>query len=272
MAKGPRFGEYHVKNNNNKTKKKKPRSRWTDALDKMLLAAVLANEPKEWRKIAVFVPTKTGDQCNQRWHRAVNPKISRAPFTTEEDTFILAEVAASRGCPKWSKIAKTLKVRTDQQVRHRYNTLRPKVSKAKPQPLPVWTFQQPPPPPPVANTFSLYNASRYSMMNHGTNQMPQQVKCQRNPDFSVRIKKEPVDITLRSVNQMTRQISISTVPQLYTYPQPMPVQQHTNWQSGPIESNYIFPDEKKMSFQPYQSFQPATYQLKMEHNTNQYFV
>ncbi|KAL0480611.1 mybB, partial [Acrasis kona] len=50
--------------------------RWTEEQNKDLREAVLKHGPRNWKKIAVEIGGLfTADQCNQHWHRVLNPRI-----------------------------------------------------------------------------------------------------------------------------------------------------------------------------------------------------
>lgn len=102
----------------------KPRAktcqRWTEEQNRALREAVLKYGPRNWKKIAEEIGNVfTADQCNQHWHRVLNPRIIKGDWTPQEDE-LLYERVASFGESSWTKIAEGIPGRTDIQCRHRY--------------------------------------------------------------------------------------------------------------------------------------------------------
>lgn len=86
---------------------------------------------KNWRKIADFIyinghnlPRRTADQCNQRWLRTIDPKITKGNWPAEEDMQLIAAVKV---CPSrnWKAISALMPNRTDVQIRGRLQRLAP---------------------------------------------------------------------------------------------------------------------------------------------------
>ena len=96
---------------------------------------------KKWSKIAEHLPGRIGKQCRERyalivfqtknccvgiviyiyicifrfrWHNHLNPNVSKAPWSADEDRLI-AELHAKYG-NQWAQIAKMLPGRTDNGV------------------------------------------------------------------------------------------------------------------------------------------------------------
>lgn len=97
---------------------------WRDEEDARLIQAVAKYGNKDWVMISAYVGGgRTSSQCNQRWTRALDPSISKHPWTKEEDNK-LVEIVNEMGEYGWRKIAKRLEGRTDLQCRHRYLQLK----------------------------------------------------------------------------------------------------------------------------------------------------
>lgn len=55
-----------------------------------------------------------------RWHKVLNPAVTKGPWTAEEDKTVL-EVVKLYGPQKWTKIASFLPGRIGKQCRERYH-------------------------------------------------------------------------------------------------------------------------------------------------------
>ncbi|KAK6920837.1 SANT/Myb domain [Dillenia turbinata] len=97
--------------------------RWTSNEDKRLKVAVMLFGPKTWRKIAEFVPGRTGVQCRERWANCLDPSLNMDEWTEEEDSKLKAAISEHGHC--WSKVAACVPPRTDNQCRRRWKVLLP---------------------------------------------------------------------------------------------------------------------------------------------------
>ncbi|XP_055853314.1 uncharacterized protein LOC129917031 [Episyrphus balteatus] len=97
--------------------------RWTKEEDDLLLSLVekysMGNVIR-WNPICSQLPNRTKKQCFARWKYSINPNISRALFTPEEDCIILA--AVEEFGENFNCFPKDLfPNRTVVQIRNRYN-------------------------------------------------------------------------------------------------------------------------------------------------------
>ncbi len=103
------------------------RSSWTSQEDAQLLD-LMNIYGKKWSKIASAMKGRTGKQVRDRYVNVLMPDINRKSWDEDEDQIILS-IYHKIG-PKWSKIAESLKGRTEGQVKNRfYSFLRKKTWK-----------------------------------------------------------------------------------------------------------------------------------------------
>lgn len=111
--------------NTEKVKAKRNRrkhDKWSDDENNLLKAAVQELGERQWKLIAKKVGTRNADQCNQHWHRVINPKITKSKWTAGEDELLIKRTQLL-GESAWKKIAEELIGRTDTQCRHRFKML-----------------------------------------------------------------------------------------------------------------------------------------------------
>ncbi|XP_032238076.2 serine-rich adhesin for platelets isoform X1 [Nematostella vectensis] len=99
------------------------KGKWTAEENECLLKAIEEVKELNWERIAELVPGRTGTQCRERYVNVVNPSLNKGDWTKEEDDILLAGVDRY-GQGSWSKIAKELGTRTDNQCWRRWIQLR----------------------------------------------------------------------------------------------------------------------------------------------------
>ncbi|XP_057459371.1 uncharacterized protein LOC130750003 isoform X1 [Actinidia eriantha] len=97
--------------------------RWSLDEDKRLKIAVMLFGAKTWKKLAQFVPGRTHVQCRERWFNSLDPCLTRAKWTEEEDSRLIAAAVEHNCC--WSKVAECVHPRTDNQCWRRWRDLNP---------------------------------------------------------------------------------------------------------------------------------------------------
>jgi hypothetical protein len=113
---------------------------WTGAEDQASSEFVKTRGTKSWSKLARLLPGRVGKQCRERWVNHLNPDISHAAFTPEDDRRII-ELHRVHG-NKWAKIAALMETRSCNAIKNRWNAVLakraeddgPAVSAALPEP------------------------------------------------------------------------------------------------------------------------------------------
>eukprot|EP00002_Diphylleia_rotans_P022739 TRINITY_DN4463_c0_g1_i1.p1 TRINITY_DN4463_c0_g1~~TRINITY_DN4463_c0_g1_i1.p1 ORF type:complete len:288 (+),score=42.89 TRINITY_DN4463_c0_g1_i1:96-959(+) len=92
---------------------------WSSTEDQRLTWAVSQHGCRNWHKIASIVGDRTGDQCCQRWYRALSPEIIKGQWNEAEDAQLVMLVQRF-GVGMWKRIAQGIPGRTDIQCRSRW--------------------------------------------------------------------------------------------------------------------------------------------------------
>lgn len=102
--------------------RRKTRS-WTSAEDTRLIAGVAKFGTDNWQAVAHFLGSgRNRAQCSQRWIRCLDPRISRKPWTEDED-IRLETLVKTIGDKAWTKVAALLGNRSDVQCRYHYKQI-----------------------------------------------------------------------------------------------------------------------------------------------------
>ncbi len=84
---------------------------WSKEEDAMLLQLVKEIGPGKWTQIAKKMPGRLPKQCRQRYFNKVDPSLSNAAWSEEEDRRVIA--AQSKLGNRFAEIAKFLEGRCD---------------------------------------------------------------------------------------------------------------------------------------------------------------
>eukprot|EP00981_Chlorochromonas_danica_P005121 scaffold1036_cov169-Ochromonas_danica.AAC.1 len=91
---------------------------WSIEDDEVIRQEVLTGNYK-WSDIAKKLHSKrTGKQCRERWSNHLNPLLKKSPWTQDEDEQLIAAQAVLGN--SWTKIAKTLEGRSENEVKNRW--------------------------------------------------------------------------------------------------------------------------------------------------------
>lgn len=122
------------------------RKRFTPEEDARLKALASSDSFSRWEQIASKMPGRTARQCRDRYNNYLYKQITSAPWTAEEDKYIL-KMYQKIG-PKWADISKLLNGRSGNNVKNRwYKFLKKqfessnKISESIPQPeIPQFSY------------------------------------------------------------------------------------------------------------------------------------
>lgn len=90
------------------------RGPWSAEEDDQLRRAVEVYG-RSWVDVCTFVPTRSNEQCRDRWQEALNPAVGRGVWTEEEEQALLA--AHDELGDRWKEISQRIGGgRTDRQV------------------------------------------------------------------------------------------------------------------------------------------------------------
>ena len=93
-----------------------------------MLTRLVGIHGKQWGIIASQMENRSSSQVAARWEKCLDPKLTKGPFTAEEDK-VIVDYVSKHGPQNWPALSQILYKRSPKQCRERwFNHLDPKVS------------------------------------------------------------------------------------------------------------------------------------------------
>jgi hypothetical protein len=100
----------------------KPKAKWSNAEDEILIAVIQKNGPANWNQIAKNLNGRTGKQCRERWISKLSPQYTAEPWTSEEDETLL-RIQSECG-NRWARVRAALPSRSTIAIKNRWISLK----------------------------------------------------------------------------------------------------------------------------------------------------
>lgn len=115
------INELNTENNFIYMPKSYSRVKWTQEENDKLLRHVSKNGIKKWKQIATELKTKTAQQCRDHYNNVLDPSISNALWTEEEERILLLKYEQYGN--HWTQIKNYLPGRTTNMIKNYLNIL-----------------------------------------------------------------------------------------------------------------------------------------------------
>jgi hypothetical protein len=96
------------------------RGQWERQEDQAIIDYVRDNGSHSWVICAQFVPGRTPKQCRERWCNFLDPDMSLAPWTPEEDATLIS--LHKKYGNQWARISGIMRNRSANAVKNRWNS------------------------------------------------------------------------------------------------------------------------------------------------------
>ncbi|KAK8842947.1 Myb- protein A [Tritrichomonas musculus] len=97
------------------------RVHWTKEENEKIINLVEKFGPRNWKKIAEEIKTKTAQQCRDHYNDVLDPKINKTIWTNEEERIMLLKYEQLG--PQWAKIKTFLPGRTTGMIKNHISVL-----------------------------------------------------------------------------------------------------------------------------------------------------
>ena len=120
----------HEDSTPHKRRRSYEKSKFSPQEDQKLISIINEFGDKDWKLIASKLSGRNPRQCRERWNNYVNPQLSSAPWTTEEDK-LLVEKFNEYGS-RWHLIAPFFTKRSINNIKNRWFTTKRREKKQQP--------------------------------------------------------------------------------------------------------------------------------------------
>lgn len=101
--------------------KKKYRTMFNLEEDLLIRSFVEEYGDNNWDDISLYIPSRSGRQCRERWYNYLFPNINQSNWSLEEDR-VLFQVYNQIG-PKWGDMVHYFNNRSRNNIKNRWNTI-----------------------------------------------------------------------------------------------------------------------------------------------------